>query len=118
MSFINTVYAHGGDTSETLGNHSDEIIGMNGMMSDFDWAGMTTGGFVMILFWVLVIVGTLALIRYTIGEKRNGNRKIYTCVECGFEYEKKRWAEKCQKWCKEKKSCNLDIIKHGRPSKN
>jgi len=36
----------------------------------------------------------------------------YRCNECGFYYAEKEWAEKCQQWCKEHNSCNLDIIKH------
>lgn len=34
---------------------------------------------------------------------------------CGFRYEEKEWAEKCEAWCKEHKSCNLEIIAHGIP---
>jgi len=36
----------------------------------------------------------------------------YQCEECKFFYKDKEWAEKCEKWCKENHSCNLDIIKH------
>lgn len=42
---------------------------------------------------------------------QNSN-KIYRCRECGLGYKDKKIAEKCQAWCKEHKSCNLDIIKH------
>ena len=38
------------------------------------------------------------------------DKKLYQCEECGFHYESKEWAEKCQAWCKEHKSCNLEII--------
>ena len=41
-------------------------------------------------------------------EKKDG--KIYQCGECGFLYEDKDIAEKCEAWCKEHKSCNLEII--------
>lgn len=44
-------------------------------------------------------------------------KKIYVCTECGYEYEEKEWAIKCQNWCRENKSCNLEIIKHGRSPK-
>jgi len=37
---------------------------------------------------------------------------IYRCSECGLGYKEKEIAEKCQAWCKEHKSCNLDIIKY------
>lgn len=36
----------------------------------------------------------------------------YKCEECDFKYKEKRWAEKCEKWCGEKHSCNLEITKH------
>lgn len=42
----------------------------------------------------------------------NKNRKLYQCEECGFKYDNKEIAEKCQTWCKEHKSCNLEIIKY------
>ncbi len=46
-------------------------------------------------------------------KKETGNKKkLYQCRECGFEYKKKEWAEKCQNWCKENKSCNLEITKY------
>lgn len=43
---------------------------------------------------------------------RNENRELYQCEECGLKHESKETAEKCQAWCKEHKSCNLDIIKY------
>jgi len=39
------------------------------------------------------------------------SKELYQCEECGFKYAKKETAEKCQAWCKEHKSCNLEIIK-------
>src|SRR3989344_5618361 len=36
----------------------------------------------------------------------------YQCGECSFWYKDKETSEKCQAWCKEHKSCNLEIIKH------
>jgi len=39
----------------------------------------------------------------------------YVCEECGFAYEQKEWAEKCQKWCRQHQSCNLEITQHGAP---
>jgi len=38
--------------------------------------------------------------------------KLYKCPECGLEYQEKAWAEKCRNWCKEHKSCNLEITEH------
>lgn len=40
------------------------------------------------------------------------NKRLYQCLECGLLYEEKEWAEKCEKWCKENQSCNLEIIKY------
>jgi len=42
-------------------------------------------------------------------------KALYQCEECGFKYEDKEWAKKCEVWCREHKSCNLEIIKHGMP---
>ncbi len=39
------------------------------------------------------------------------NKKLYQCEECKLVYENKEIAEQCQVWCKEHKSCNLDLIK-------
>jgi len=40
------------------------------------------------------------------------NQTIYfECEECSLLYKEKAWAIKCQKWCSQNKSCNLDIIK-------
>jgi len=45
--------------------------------------------------------------------ERSFGKKLYKCEECGFLYKDKEWAEKCQVWCKENHSCNLEIIGHG-----
>jgi len=37
---------------------------------------------------------------------------LYTCEVCGLNYLEKSWVEKCEAWCKEHKSCNLEIITH------
>src|SRR3989344_4998866 len=39
-------------------------------------------------------------------------KEIYQCEECGFKYTEKEWAEKCEVWCREHKSCNLEITAH------
>lgn len=44
--------------------------------------------------------------------KQQDDKILYRCSECGFRYKDKEIAEKCQIWCKEHKSCNLDIIKY------
>lgn len=43
------------------------------------------------------------------------NKKLYPCRECGFQYADREWAEKCETWCKEHHSCNLEITAHGSP---
>ena len=45
-------------------------------------------------------------------DKEQTDNKTYQCGECGFWYKDKKISEKCQAWCKEHKSCNLEIIKH------
>ena len=45
------------------------------------------------------------------------NKVLYKCPECGLEYEEKSWAEKCEAWCGEHKSCNLEITSHAEENK-
>ena len=45
------------------------------------------------------------------------NTLPYRCPVCGYAYDEKEWAEKCESWCTEHHSCNLDIIAHGVPEK-
>jgi hypothetical protein len=40
------------------------------------------------------------------------NKKLFRCSECGLQYAEKEIAEKCETWCREHKSCNLEIIKY------
>lgn len=37
---------------------------------------------------------------------------LYICEVCHFAYEERAWAEKCQKWCQEHQSCNIEITAH------
>ena len=46
---------------------------------------------------------------------RKEKKTLYVCEECGFAYEQKKWAEKCQRWCHKHQSCNLEIMQHGVP---
>jgi len=48
-------------------------------------------------------------------EVKKNDKPLYVCEECGFGYEEKEWAEKCQLWCQQHHSCNLEIIQHGTP---
>ena len=45
-------------------------------------------------------------------EHHEVEKKLHRCPECGLEYEEKEWADKCEAWCKEHKSCNIEITKH------
>ena len=46
-------------------------------------------------------------------DHKNHNQKVenglYKCPECGLHYEDKEQSEKSKTWCKEHKSCNLEI---------
>lgn len=50
-------------------------------------------------------------------ETQKESKKLYQCRECGFVYKDKKWAEKCEDWCKEHKSCNLKITAHAEKRK-
>jgi hypothetical protein len=41
---------------------------------------------------------------------KKGN--AYVCEICGLAYKETEWAEKCQKWCQERQSCNIEITTH------
>jgi hypothetical protein len=45
-------------------------------------------------------------------ERVKNKTKYYICEECDMCYLDRKWAEKCQSWCKKHKSCNTQIIKH------
>jgi len=40
------------------------------------------------------------------------NKVLYQCEECEHIYETEGLAKKCEEWCKEHKSYNLEIIKY------
>lgn len=42
---------------------------------------------------------------------------LYQCPECGFHYQDEALAKKCQAWCKEHKSCNIEITARAEESK-
>ncbi len=37
--------------------------------------------------------------------------KLFQCPECGFHYLDEATAKRCEAWCREHKSCNLEITK-------
>jgi len=39
-------------------------------------------------------------------------KEFFQCEECKMYYLNKKIAERCEKHCREKKACNLDIIKY------
>ena len=39
-------------------------------------------------------------------------KKYFQCEECGFYYKEKKWAQKCEDFCKKRKSCSIEITKH------
>ena len=44
--------------------------------------------------------------------KTINNKEQYVCKECKLIYKDKNWAEKCEAWCRENKTCNLEITQH------
>jgi len=45
-------------------------------------------------------------------EVKNDTATLYQCEECGFHYVAKEWAEKCEAWCKEHHTCNIEVTGH------
>lgn len=45
-------------------------------------------------------------------KRKEEKLKLYQCPECGLKYREKEIVEKCEAWCQEHKSCNLEIIKY------
>lgn len=58
--------------------------------------------------------------RYKLGKLNNNVRtvqQVYRCEECGFHYEDREWAVKCEAWCRDHKSCNIEITAHAEENK-
>lgn len=49
-------------------------------------------------------------------QTKDKNQTLYQCPECKLYYKNREWAKKCETWCKEHKSCNLEIIKYSMQS--
>ncbi len=45
------------------------------------------------------------------------HKQLYRCGECGLHYADKSWAEKCEAWCREYRSCNVEITMHAEENK-
>jgi len=50
-------------------------------------------------------------------EEIKNNKDLYQCKECGLHYKDKKSAEKCEVWCRENKTCNVEITKHSKENK-
>ena len=42
-------------------------------------------------------------------ERADNTEKVYECESCCLSYKDKKWAEKCEAWCKKHHSCNMKI---------
>ena len=45
-------------------------------------------------------------------KSKKENNQLYKCPECHLNYKEKEWMNKCEAWCKEHHSCNLEITAH------
>lgn len=43
--------------------------------------------------------------------KKEG-KEYYQCGDCGFVYQEKELAQRCEDWCVAHKSCNMEITSH------
>lgn len=64
------------------------------------------------LLVILICPLSMILMMAMMNRGQDTSEKVFVCPECGFSYKDKDWAQKCVAWCKEHKSCNLDIIEH------
>lgn len=44
--------------------------------------------------------------------QNQGGAPLYRCPECGLQYRDRETAAQCEAWCKEHKSCNLEITRY------
>jgi len=45
-------------------------------------------------------------------EIKKNDKTYYICEECNFAYNEREWAQKCETFCREKRSCSIEITKH------
>ena len=57
-------------------------------------------------------IRTNTVIIKMVKEIGKNDKKYFQCESCGFYYEDKEIAEKCQAYCDEHHSCSLEITKH------
>ncbi len=65
-------------------------------------------GFGYITIPMMSLTAFLLIISFMLSLKLNK----YSCPICHFKYKDSQWAEKCEAWCKEHHTCNVEIIKH------
>jgi len=41
-----------------------------------------------------------------------GTRLVFKCEKCGWLYNNPGFADKCEIWCTNNRSCNIEITKH------
>lgn len=58
---------------------------------------------------LLIVVAVIYNKRLFRKPKMHSQKALHQCRECGFHYEDRAQAEKCEAWCKEHKSCNIEI---------
>ncbi len=70
--------------------------------------------------WILVVLIcplSMVFMMASMNHKDDKSVKMFVCPECGYMYREQNLADKCEAWCKEHNSCNLEITKHGIPPK-
>lgn len=45
-------------------------------------------------------------------EQESKDTMLFVCDKCGFAYRTRKMAKKCEQWCSETNSCNLEITAH------
>ncbi len=55
---------------------------------------------------------TLTIVSRTMKKKIKDKTNIFECKYCRMQYVDKNWADQCEEWCSDHKSCNLDITLH------
>lgn len=47
-----------------------------------------------------------------VAEIKKDDQELYQCEACDLHYRYQELAEKCEQWCREHNSCNLEITAH------
>lgn len=61
---------------------------------------------------LILLVCPLSMLLMMGAMHHTGKKKSFVCSECDLPYADKEWARKCQSWCKEHKTCNIEITEH------